>query len=396
MSHQRNENRQDAAKGSGQERTGPDHLLYKDDWPEAKKRFLALWSGEIVDRACLAVTAPNHEQRRVPTPANWQAKYTDIDYVIEATNIQMANTYFAGEAIPVASTFLGYAAYGGEAVFDERTIWVHPSISDWETPYVFDPENRWCRRFIEITQALIKDGQQGQCKYLLDPGGIHPPLDALMILRGSQNLCIDLIEHEDAVRATLSELMRAYKWLFEIRHRGIPEQHGWPCIGMWAPGRSGYAECDFSAMISPKQFDKFIPAEIEETASYLDYYIYHLDGANALQHLPTLLENEALHGIQWVAGAASRRASRALEWVPLCKQIQAAGKIVQLDVQYEEVEPLLRELDPRRLFVVTDAPSVEAAEELLRNAGRWSCSGSVSMSPNVKSGSGTKRTPDAK
>lgn len=154
-------------------RAGPDHLTYKDDWPEARERYEALWSGEIMDRACISVTAPRDDQRPVPSPETWEEYYTDIEYVVKKTNVQLANTYYGGEAFPRGSSFLGYAAYGGEPTFDENTIWVEPSIRDWETPYRFDRDNRWCRRFIEIYRALIEDGHKG----LQVPGGYrrYPP-----------------------------------------------------------------------------------------------------------------------------------------------------------------------------------------------------------------------------
>ena len=59
----------------------------------------------------------------------------------------------------------------------------------------------------------------------------------------------------------------------------------------------------------------------------------------------------------------------------MCKRIQSAGKAVQLSAGYNEVEPILEELDPRRLLIMTHAPDVEAAEALLKNAEHWSCKG---------------------
>jgi hypothetical protein len=195
-------------------------------------------------------------------------------------------------------------------------------------------------------------------------------MDALLFLRGSQNLCLDLIENPEHVRSTLREIMRGYKWQFETRFARIPIEHGWSSGGMWAPGRFAELCCDFSAMIGPRWFREFVLPDLEEIARSVDYCYYHLDGPGALQHLPTLLEIEALDGIQWVRGAAEREWGSALKWIPLCKRIQAAGKVVQLDARYDEVEPLLQELDPKRLMILTQAPTIEAAEELLRNAER--------------------------
>jgi hypothetical protein len=73
-----------------------------------------------------------------------------------------------------------------------------------------------------------------------------------------------------------------------------------------------------------------------------------------------------------------RRLARHLpveHWFPLYRQILDAGKLVQIETKYDEVELLLKELGPRGVFIGTSAPSIEAADELLRNAQRWSCRG---------------------
>ena len=114
--------------------------------------------------------------------------------------------------------------------------------------------------------------------------------------------------------------------------------------------------------------------DIDEIARSLDYSIHELDGPDAIKHVPALLEIDALSGIQWNPGDAYHAwGGSALKWVPLCRQIQDAGKIVQLRGNYDEVNAFLREVDPRRLHIITVAPSVEAADELLKKAQRWSC-----------------------
>jgi len=46
--------------------------------------------------------------------------------------------------------------------------------------------------------------------------------------------------------------------------------------------------------------------------------------ANCLQHLPALLEVDEIDVIQWQRGDANLAVGSALEWVPLCRQVQAA------------------------------------------------------------------------
>lgn len=356
-------------------RNGPAILAYKENWPETKERFRALWAGEIIDRACISVTAIDGDYNPPAKPKTAEAKYTDIDYIRGMAQSNQGNVYFGGEAIPcTGSGLLGYTAFGGEPEFRDRTIWIHPCIANYDTPYRFDPENPWLRRCIEVVRGLIEDGCDGG-KYLVGTNVIMMPLDALSALRSPENLCTDLLEYPDEVRQTMAELMRAYKWLIEVCYDDtIPPDHGWSVMEMWAPGRLSQTTCDFSALISPEHFRRFAVPEIEEIANWLDYSVHELDGADALKHVPALLDIDALSGIQWNPGDAYHAAGgSALKWVPLCRQIQNAGKVMQLWVNYDEVEAFLREVVPKYLHIRTAAPSVKAADELLKNTPRWSC-----------------------
>ena len=195
------------------------------------------------------------------------------------------------------------------------------------------------------------------------------------MFRGSTRLCMDLYDHPDEVKATLRELTNAWKWIyghrFEIVHA---DEEGCAGQNVWAPGRYSVLGCDFSVNISAEQYREFVMPEIAEGARYLDYSFYHLDGPNATHHLPALFEIEDLNGIQFTIGAAHAYLPDA-HWIPLYKRIQDAGKLVRIDARYDGVESLLSELDPRGIMIVTYAPSIEAAEALLRNVDRWSCRG---------------------
>ena len=57
------------------------------------------------------------------------------------------------------------------------------------------------------------------------------------------------------------------------------------------------------------------------------------------------------------------------------KDIQAGGKIAQINAGPSSIEWLLGELDPRLVFFRTGAPSIEDAVTLLKDAEKWSCRG---------------------
>jgi hypothetical protein len=129
---------------------------------------------------------------------------------------------------------------------------------------------------------------------------------------------------------------------------------------------------DFSCMISPAMFDEFCLGDTRACIEQVDRTLYHLDGADAVRHLPTILGLEKLNCVQWIQGAGQPLPS---QWLPLLQRIQAAGKSVQLfyagahggDADFgRELDVLCSGLDRNRLFVVIEAKLAEEAEALVR------------------------------
>jgi hypothetical protein len=53
------------------------------------------------------------------------------------------------------------------------------------------------------------------------------------------------------------------------------------------------------------------------------------------------------------------------------RMIQAAGKIIHIDLPAENVEPLVRELDPALLMLQTHCASRQDGERLLEQSVAW-------------------------
>ena len=139
-------------------------------------------------------------------------------------------------------------------------------------------------------------------------------------------------------------------------------------MGIWHPGRWYPVSCDFSCMISEKMYEDFLAEEIEKEVQWLDASMYHLDGPDALKHLDRILKIPSLNGVQWVYGAGNPTASH---WLDEIRKIQSAGKCVQISVMPEELEIMLKELEPEGLMYTIDARSQEEAENLLKMAEKW-------------------------
>ena len=115
-------------------------------------------------------------------------------------------------------------------------------------------------------------------------------------------------------------------------------------------------------------FERNVLPELEIMLSNLDFALYHLDGPGAIRHLDHLLQLSALKGIQWTPGEGQ---PPVVEWIPMYRRIQKAGKLLHLHGEARYAERVLRALKPEGLMYVTWCETQAEAEELIRKAEIW-------------------------
>ena len=136
-----------------------------------------------------------------------------------------------------------------------------------------------------------------------------------------------------------------------------------PWAPIWAPGSCYMLQSDFSAMISPKMFERFVMPDLETCCQQLDYAFYHLDGKGQLPHLDLLLSMKDLHGIQWIPGDGQPPPE---DWMPVLNRIRQAGKLCQLFVSAAGAKKIVNNLGGKGFaFYITDTLSLDEAQALL-------------------------------
>lgn len=351
----------------------------KEDWEMTRKRYTAWWAHEMVDRALIQVTAPKPGESREPwaggisTPEiNW----TDIDFMIWRMLEDIRNTFYGGEALPLFyhNWSIGHALLMGcEPQFTPDTVWTEPlSVSADGYPIIqFQREGCWWQWMRDCT---LRATQASQGRYFVMPMWGNHAADTLALIRGSENLMLDIVENpawvQQATRLVseiLYEVVTALWSLVGEEISGIEGSVNY--CNTWSPGKTMGFDCDISCMLSPRQFeDLFLPPLIE-TMSTVDHRIYHLDGTVALQHLDLLLSVPEIHAIQWVPGAGR---DEILQWIPLIKRIQGAGKSVLVYASAQEIPALLEEVSARGLCIGTSCASHQEANDLLGQVKRLS------------------------
>lgn len=344
--------------------------MIKIDWEYLEKRWRAFWTRQN-DTPMLGLTAPKEEAQPFAPPRahrSVEERWHDVEHRIAQARHGMENTYFGGDAFPMAFPDLGPdligAICGCGLHFGQGTSWAAPCVTDWETlpPIAFDEQNPWFREILDMTRRMVEDAHG---EYLVGVADLHPGADALVSLRGPEALCCDLIDCPELLPRRIEEVHGVYTQVFRRLSDAIaPVQRGstnW--MGIWKPDGDWYVtSADFGALISPRDFEYIVLPAIEKELDYLPASIYHLDGPGALRHLDRLLELEKLNGVQWVQGAG---APPPRAWLEVYHKIQRAGKLLQVtECPPEDLELLCRELEPEGLHISCRAESERQARQL--------------------------------
>ena len=251
---------------------------------------------------------------------------------------------FGGRGAPMTMAYY----LGGDVKFGEDTVWVDPVIDNWDDFEIkFDPDNIWWQRtlkFLETSCQMLCD------RYFVGVPDFGDALTSFSLLRGAEDLIFDLVDNKQKIldaASSFTELWKKYhNACWQIYHKYYPGDANW--MG-WGPGKNYPVQCDFSVLISPDMFKEFVIPELESLADYLDYMVFHLDGAEEIKHLDMLLDLPFMNAIQWVPGAGNPTAVHRLD---MLKKIQSKNKsILCLSESPEETKILTKELSPKGLRI---------------------------------------------
>lgn len=351
-------------------------LHTKPDWPQARRRWTAFWDCEPTDRPCMDVRTPRStDLPPPPAPRTLEDKYFDPENVTAHWVYHAESTYFGGEAVPCGGFLMaGYALGCGDgARFAPDTVWHPVTMSSIDDPlgWVPGPDDPWVPK-LEVLLNRLLDEAPG--RYLVGYPMQVPANDLLYLLRGGEDFLVDMAADIGKCVRRLEETLEGWISLFE-RLRAVVDarqQAGtvWNWPGLWHPQMAMPCQSDMSCMISAEMFDTYVMREMDILAErYGPRLWYHVDGPDARRHTARLLEAPYMRAIQYVAGAGQPPNGPA--YMDLYRQVQAAGRCLDIDVWGEHVEFIIRHLSPEGLVIRTGAGTPEEADELIDNAVRW-------------------------
>ncbi len=350
----------------------------KPDFARAIERIYAWFEQAIIDRPPIRFSMHNAEysQSLATAGRSWTSledRWGDTEFQVDSFVQSIRDTQFLAETFPVFWPNLGpgvYAAFHGtKLIFGEVTSWTVPQVRSWSdiASIRFDTASPYYRKIDELI-ALALERCPGQ--FLVGYTDLHGGLDCVADWRDPQKLCLDTIDAPERVHELVA-LAEAHFLDVYDHYDTILKAHRQPSItwmGIPSFGRMHIPSCDFAALVSPRVIEEFYLPTLHKEVCAMTHNIYHLDGKGTLRHLDLILEVPQIQAIQWVQGMG--KDMPILQWMPLLKRIQAAGKSVVVDLALEELEEFIAGMEPEGLYLCI-AAEPDLQPEIIKRVERW-------------------------
>jgi len=352
-------------------------LESKPDSSQAIDRVYAWYEQQIIDRPPVRFTRHNAEFEAADDTwkENWhdlKDKWFDEEYQIENFLKQLRGKHYLGETFPVYWPNLGpnvfAALYGSQLEFAEVTSWALPILTDYDRMVALDWQSEYLRKLESLTRCAL-EACHGQ--FIVGYTDLHPGLDWLAALRGTEPLLLDMVDSPDRLMPFLEICTPDFLALFD-RFDAVLKEAGQPSVtwmGIPSFGRMHIPSCDFAAMISPRHFERFaLPALLQEV-QHMTHNIFHVDGKGVARHLDTILQLPNIQAIQWVQGVGDDLP--IMQWVPLIKRVQAAGKSIVVDLNPSELEDFIGAVKPEGIFLTLSSENEAEERAILKRIAQW-------------------------
>jgi len=349
--------------------------FFEDDWARIERDYEAWWAHEL-DRPLVQITGKKRRfgvrYPEVPTFLTNYPSGTSAEQIIAEAEMELEATRYYGDAYPrwwlnfgpgMMAGFLGARVHSAP-----ETVWFEPSelrpAAELHPDYQAD--NPWWQQVKSLPQLAAQSwGRHVQVGHT-DLGG---NLDIVASLRTTQHLLTDLYDAPAEIERLVNEVTQLWLRYYDELYTLIsPSCRGTTCWApIWSAGKTYMLQCDFSYMISPAMFERFVLPDLAACCEHLDQAFYHLDGRGQIPHLDMLLSIPRLRGIQWIPGDG---APPPHEWLDLLKRIIDGGKLCQLFVSAESALSIVKNLGGKGfMLTVQDEMSEEDAGAFLARLG---------------------------
>ena len=226
--------------------------------------------------------------------------------IAEKSEYLMRSLCYDYEGFPYVFMYFGpvhtFEFFGARAHIAPDTVWYAaenlPPIE--EMHIALDHRSVFYPRYREIAKACEERFGGGYAISGPSAGGYC--LDMVAEFYKPDKLGCLLYDKPDEINRLSMEFHKASQNVAKSLIALTPSARGYSSWGgMFAPIPWAGLQCDFSAMIGPEHFERFVKWDLELAVSESPRYnYYHLDGTGELIHLDSILAIEDLKCVQWV------------------------------------------------------------------------------------------------
>lgn len=341
------------------------------DFAEIIKNHDCFWSGNLGRPLVSLAVELDHQKVYTNYSLN---DYDKTDLYLKVIEEGLSNYRFFGDSLPSVFPNIGPdffpVCFGGKLNFAQTTSHSVPFLKTIEEAknLQVDFDNVYFKIMDGLFNLLLPLSKD---KFLVQMPDLHPGADCLVAWRGPAELCMDLIDNPMAVVAGLKNITPQYQKVYEHFWRRL-KSSGLPCsswANLYSTTPYGVPSCDFSYMISPKEFQGLILESLIDECKLFSRNIFHVDGKGVLNHLDAILTLPNLQVIQWVYGAGN---GAAKDWIEIYKKCLTAGKSVQVFTSPDDLDMIFAQLEPNNIhLMLSGVNSCDEAEHYLRRVKNW-------------------------
>jgi hypothetical protein len=232
---------------------------------------------------------------------------------------------------------------------------------------VFSRNNEYFRELEEMTKlALEKAGESLWVGYT----DIHAGIDCAAAWRNPEQFCMDMLIYPEESKRLIKIASADFQKTFD-HFDAMLKKHRQPSItwmGILSAGKLHIPSCDFASMISTELYLEFCHPVLVEEVKPMTHNIYHLDGKGVAKHLDYILKVPQINAIQWVQGLGDDQP--IMQWVPMIKKIQAAGKGLVIDLMPEELDDFMKAVKPEGILLCIPVEEKHQLD-IVKKVERW-------------------------
>lgn len=350
----------------------------KPDFEIAMKRIYAWFEHEVIDRPPIRFSEHNSDFSASHTlqGRSWpdlKSKWFDAEFHLDFFMESIRERRFSAETFPIFWPNLGpevYAGfYGAELEFQEVTSYSIPLVKEWDEMHQLslDTQNEYFKKLEEMTELAL---QACKGKFMVGYTDLHGSTDIAAAFRDPQQFCMDILLNPQEATELIRIAAQDFQFVYDHFDNMLKKHNQLSVTWMGIPsfGKLHIPSCDFAAMISPHHFEEFCYQPIVKEVKSMNHNIFHIDGKGVARNLDLLLDIDEIQAYQWVQGMGLDMP--IMQWVPLIKRIQDAGKSVVIDLQFSELEDFIASVDRKGIYLCIAAD--EALQpDIIRRVEKW-------------------------